>query len=110
MSCRRIARIIITAFFKKNIKYRGKQLKISFKTVSNYLAEIYGKPKKIRKVFFLSELQKQKRVAFCESILEKGKDFKSIMFTDECRFELGSYTRDWIRLDSESKKKIKRWR
>ena len=29
------------------------------------------------------------------------------MFTDECRFELGSYTRDWIRLDPESKKKLK---
>ena len=29
------------------------------------------------------------------------------MFTDECRFELGSYTRDWIRLDPESKQKLK---
>ena len=52
MSCRKIARIINTAFLKKNIRYKGKQLKISFKTVSNYLSEFYGKPKKIRKVFF----------------------------------------------------------
>ena len=86
------------------------KLKISFKTISNYLSEIYGKPKKIRKVFFLSETQKKKRVAFCKNILQKCIDFKSIMFTDECRFELGSYTRNWIRLDPESKKKIKRWR
>ena len=49
----------------------------------------------------------KKRVEFCENILQKGIDFKSIMFTDECRFELGSYTRDWIRLDSESKKNWK---
>ena len=29
------------------------------------------------------------------------------MFTDECRFDLGAYTRDWIRLDSNSKAKLK---
>ena len=29
------------------------------------------------------------------------------MFTDECKFDLGAYTRDWIRLDSESQKKLK---
>ena len=32
MSCRKISRIINTAFLKKNIRYKGKQLKISFKT------------------------------------------------------------------------------
>ena len=107
MSCRKIARIINTSFIKRNIKYKGKHVKIFFKTVSNDLSEIYGKPKKIRKVFYLSELQKKKRVIFCETILRKGIDYKSIMFTDECRFELGSYTRNWMRLDSESKKKLK---
>lgn len=29
------------------------------------------------------------------------------MFTDECRFDLGAYTWDWIRLVSDSKKKLK---
>ena len=41
MSCRKISRIINTSLLKRNIKYRGKQIKISFKTVSNYLREIY---------------------------------------------------------------------
>ena len=107
MSCRKIARIINTALIKRNIKYRGKQLKIYFKTVSNYLREIYGKPKKIRKVFYLSEAQKKKRVDFCQKILQKGIDFKHLMFTDECRFDLGAYTRDWIRLDSDLSQKLK---
>ena len=82
-------------------------MKISFKTVSNYLREIYGKPKKIRKVFYLSKEQKKKRVSFCKEILKRGIDSKSVMFTDECRFDLGAYTRDWIRLDSNSKAKLK---
>ena len=46
MISRKISRIINTALLKRNIKYRGKQMKISFKTVSNYLKEIYGRPKK----------------------------------------------------------------
>ena len=51
MSCRKIARIINTSFSKRNIMQNGKPLNISFKTVSNYLKKVYGKPKKIRKVF-----------------------------------------------------------
>ena len=69
-------------------------MKISFTTVSNYLREIYGKPKKIRKVFFLSEAQKIKRTEFCHKILEKGIDSRSILFTDECSFDLGSYIQE----------------
>ena len=69
MSCRKIASIINTSFIKRNIKKNGKQLKISFKTVSNYLKEEFGKPKKIKKVFYLSETQKKARVDFCHNIL-----------------------------------------
>ena len=107
MSCRKIARIINTSFKKRNIMQNGKPLNISFKTVSNYLKEVYGKPKKIRKVFYLNESQKKKRLEFCQKILEREIDPKSIMFTDECKLDLGAYTRDWIRLDSESQKKLK---
>ena len=107
MSCIRISRIINKALLKRNIKYKGKQMKISFKTVSNYLREIYGKPKKIRKVFFLSEAQNIKRIEFCHKILEKGINSRSILFSDECRFDLGSYTRDWIRFDFNFQQKLK---
>ena len=73
------------------------------------MREIYGKPKKNSKVFFLSEAQKIKRTEFCHKILEKGIDSRSILFTDECRFDLGSYTRDWIRLDFNFQQKLKNW-
>ena len=82
-------------------------MKISFKTVSNYLRKVYGKPKKIRKVFYLSETQKKKSINFCQQILEKRIDSKSIIFSDECKFDLGSYARDWIRLDVNYQKKWK---
>ena len=72
MSCRRISRIIDTALLKRNIKYKGKQMKISFKTVSNYLRKIYGKPKKIRKVFFLSEAQKIKLTEFWHNDISRS--------------------------------------
>lgn len=84
MSCLKISRIINTTLSKRKIKYKGKQMKISFKTVSNYLKEIYGKPKNVRKVFYLSENQKKKRIDFFEKILKKGIDSRAIMFTDEC--------------------------
>ena len=75
MSCRKTSRIIKSSLTKRNIKYRGKQLKISFKTISNYLREIYGRPKKLRKTFYLSEVQKKARVDFCKKILQKGINF-----------------------------------
>ena len=52
MSSRRIANIINSILIIKEIKSNGKQMKISFKTVNNYLKEFYGRPKKVRKVFF----------------------------------------------------------
>ena len=86
MSCRKIENIINSALIKKRIKSKGKQMKISFKTVRNYLSEIYGK---LRKVFFLSEDNKKSRVNFCQNIIQRFKEGKEIMFTDECRFYLG---------------------
>ena len=71
MSCRKIAYIMNSIFEKRGIKSNGKQMKISFKTICNYLNEVYGKPKKIRKVFFLSEDNKKQRVDFCQNILKR---------------------------------------
>jgi predicted transcriptional regulator len=75
MSYRKISRMTNTSLLKRNIKYKGKQMKISFKTVSNYLREIYGKPKKIGKDFYLSEAQKIKRVDFCKKNIRKRNKF-----------------------------------
>ena len=46
----------------------------------------------------------QKRVIFCNMILEKKIDQYSIFFTDECSIDLSPYTKDWIRLEPETTK------
>ena len=41
MSCRRIAYFMNSIFNKYRIKSNGNQMKISFKTVSNYFNEVF---------------------------------------------------------------------
>ena len=50
---------------------KGKQISVHFTNVNNYLKEYFGRPRKIRKVFYLSEKQKKKRLDFSEAILKR---------------------------------------
>ena len=45
----------------------------------------------------------------CKEILKKKINYDNIMFTDECKINLRSYTSGWIRLEPNPKK-IKKWR
>ena len=56
----------------------------------------------MRKIFYLSEANKRKRVEFCKKILEKNIKPEQLFFSDESRIELGSFTNDSIRLDPET--------
>ena len=108
MSSRKICTMINSVLNKRNeVDYKKRPISISYRTISNYLKEHYGRPKKIRRAFYLTEDQMKKRVEFCENILYKNIDFKEIMFTDECKVSLSCYTNDWIRLDPDMKKKLK---
>ena len=108
MSCRKISVMINSILRKRNeVDNRNNPITISYRTKNNYLKEYYGKPKKIRKAFYLSEDQMKKRVQFCEEMLKRGVNFNNIMFTDECKVSLSSYTNDWIRLEPEIQKKLK---
>ena len=108
MSWRKISLMINSVLSKrKEVNKRNKPITISYRTINNYLKEYYGKPRKIRKAFYLSEEQMKKRVQFCEEILKRGINFDTIMFTDECKVSLSSYTNDWIRLEPEFQKKLK---
>ena len=65
MSSKRIAGIINSALLKrKEYDSRGKQLTIHFNTVCNYLREYYGKPRKIRKVFYCQKNKCKKGLYF----------------------------------------------
>ena len=104
-SSRKIADMINSVLVKRGeVDKKGKQISVHFTTVNNYLKEYFGRPRKIRKVFYLSEKQKKKRLDFCEAILNRHLKPEQIFFTDESKVELGSFTRDSIRLDPEKKK------
>ena len=49
---------------RKEFDSKGCQITIHYTTVNNYLREYYDKPRKIRKTFFLSNEQMQKRKEF----------------------------------------------
>ena len=83
MSCRKISFMINSVLSKRNeVDDEGKPITISYRTINNYLKDYYGKPKKIRKAFYLSEDQMKKRVQFCEEILKRKINYDNIMFTD----------------------------
>ena len=72
MSCRKISSMINSVLNKRNeVDKRNKPLTISYRTINNYLRQYYGKHRKIRKAFFLSEEKMDNRVKFCQEILKK---------------------------------------
>ena len=65
-SSRKIAAMINSVLANlKEVDKNGRPLTVHFTTVNNYLKEYFGRPRKIRKVFFLSQEQKIKRKEFC---------------------------------------------
>lgn len=108
MSSKKIAAILNSVFTKrKEFDKNGKQLSIHFNTICNYLRELYGKPRKIRKAFYLYKEQMMKRVDFCRMILPEIQSLIAFFFSDECKIDLSPYTKDSIRLEPETKTKLK---
>ena len=106
-SSRNMARVINKKLKKDHIKdSNGSQLTIGYRTINKILNKFISKPRTIRKVFFLSNEQKIKRVEFCKMILEKKWTGKEIFFTDETQIDLSGYIHDKIRLSKENEKKL----
>ena len=65
-SSRKIANMINSVLNKLNeVDRKGRPVTAHYTTVNNYLKEYNGKPRKIRKVFFLSKDQKGERKKLC---------------------------------------------
>ena len=62
--------------------------KISLSTVNKTLNAYLSKPKNIRKVFFLSSREKEKRYQFLKFMAENSINPGDIFFTDESIFYL----------------------
>ena len=89
MSSRKIASLMNEEFKRNNL-----DITISKDSVNRYLKAEFGKPRKIRKVFHLTNEQKKERVKFCKRMLEMGISGKQIMFTDETQIKTGSFIKD----------------
>ena len=109
MSTRKIARKINKYFKKYEIMDESgkKILSVRHTTVNAYTNKFLEKPRKIRKNFFLSEKQMEKRVQFCNEILKKNITGQDIFFSDETQIDLCNYTNDYIRFSKTNQKKIK---
>ena len=108
-SSRNMARVLNKKLKKEKITdSKKRQLTIGYRTINKILNKFIGEPRKIRKVFFLSEDQKRKRIDFCKKILEKGLTGKEIFFTDETQIDLSNYVNDSIRLTKENEEKLKK--
>lgn len=70
---------------KKETDKKGKIISVLFTTVNNYLKQYFGKPRKVRKVFYLSTEQMKKRRDFCKMILDKKIKPEQFLFTDESK-------------------------
>ena len=86
----------------------GKILSITKSQVNRILRAKFEKPLKVRKVFYLNEEAKKKRVEFCQKIIQMNLEGKNIFFTDETRMDTAPNTKgESIRLSSNIKNKIK---
>ena len=60
----------IRDLINNQLKKDKKDITITKMTVCRILKEKYGTPRKVKKVFYLSKKQKEKRVQFCEEMLK----------------------------------------
>ena len=72
----------ITKYINLMLQRDKMNMTISKSTVCRILKKEYGKPRKIKKVFYLNQKQKEQRLKFCQMILEKGIKGEQIFFTD----------------------------
>ena len=88
---------------------KGKLLSITKSQVNRILKEKYGKPLKIKKVFYLSEEAMEKRLEFCKKIINMNLEGKNIFFTDETKIDTAPNTsNESIRASPRIKNMIKK--
>ena len=94
----------------KKLKEKKKQKIISLSTANRVLNQFIGKPRVIRKVFFLKPSDKLLRVRFCKFMKENNLGPENIFFTDESIFPLTAYMNkgtNKIRLSKKTRRKLK---
>ena len=106
------ARNIKIKFNKLRNKFKEKKKKkiISLSTANRILNKHIGKPRVIRRVFYLKPFEKTQRVQFCKFMKKNKIGPENIFFTDESIFPLQAYLNkgtNKIRLSKKTRRKLK---
>ena len=112
MECKVSARNIQNKYNRlpKKLKEKKRQKKISLSTANRILNKYIGKPRMLRKVFYLKQEEKQLRLNFLKFMRDKNIGPEDIFFTDESIFPLKAYLNkgtNKIRLCKKTQRKIK---
>ena len=112
MECRVSAKNVQARFNKlpKKMKEKKKKKMISLSTENRILNKYVGKPRTIRKVFYLKPSDKKLRVEFCKFMKENNLGPQNIFFTDESNFPFYPYMNrgtNKIRLCKKTERKLK---
>ena len=94
----------------KKFKEKNMKKKISLSTTNRMLNKHIGKPKVIRKVFYMKPIDKNLRVQFCKFMKDKNIGPENIFFTDESVFPLYAYMNkgtNKIRLSRKTRRKLR---
>ena len=94
----------------RKLKEKKINKKISLSTSNRILNKFIGKPRVIRKVFYLKPNDKKLRVQFCKFMKENNITPENIFFTDESIFPLQAYMNrgtNKIRLSKKTRRKIR---
>jgi transposase len=87
-----------------------KTFNVSHSTVNTYLNRCLSKPRKVRKVFYLSEEQRKRRLEFAEYIVRNNIKGSDLFFTDESQMNFCiplNKSTNRIRLTKKSLKELK---
>ena len=98
----------ITMLMNEKFKKEGRDLKISHMISSRILNKNLGKPRKIKKIFYINNKKKEERIKYCHKIQELGLKGKDIFFTDESIMDLSPFVNEKIRLSKENNEKLKK--
>ena len=96
----------------RNLKkefYEKFNKKISHSSINNILNEGLTQPLRVRNVFSLTELHKEKRKKFAEFVIDSKINTDNIFFTDECRVVLVpklNRQNNYIRYSKEDRKTL----
>ena len=92
MGPRKITEIINRELKEDNVRDSKEKIMIIEKTEVNiYLKSVLGRPRKVRLVFYLNDMQRRERVKFCENILEKRIRGEHIFFTYKTKIDMAPF-------------------